>query len=184
MIDTIPPYRWHDLREEIATLFNTRGQDHYGEGVSQLEHASQSAQLAIDEGAGPTLIAAAFLHDIGHLLDKGADPSSAGDSDRYHERLGARWIAKRFGDAMAAPIAAHVEAKRYLCAIEPGYEATLSDASRQSLALQGGPMSETEADSFANQPGATEAVMLRRWDDAAKVSGALPITVEQFLRLI
>jgi len=184
VIATIPPYRWDDLRGAIATLYETHGQDHYGEGVSQLEHASQAAQLAIDAGARPTLIAAAFLHDIGHLLDKGADPSSAGDSDRYHERIGAGWIAKRFGDAMAAPIGAHVEAKRYLCAIEPGYEATLSEASRHSLALQGGPMGEAEAQAFADQPGAADAVMLRRWDDAAKVPGALPITVEQFLGLI
>lgn len=184
MIDVIPPHRWPDLRETIVALYETRGQDSYGEGVSQIEHASQAAQMAIDHGAGRDLIAAAFLHDIGHLLDEGADPSQVGDLDRAHERLGARWIAERFGADVARPIAAHVAAKRYLCAVEPGYDDGLSDASRQSLALQGGPMSAAEVKTFGNQPNAAEAVLLRRWDDGAKIPGSLPLTVRDVMAIL
>ena len=42
-------------------------------------------------------------------------------------------------------VEAHVQAKRYLCFKNPKYFARLSDASRGTLAWQGGPMSETEA---------------------------------------
>jgi gamma-butyrobetaine dioxygenase len=65
----------------------------------------------------------------------------------------------------------HVAAKRYLCAVEEPYLAGLSPASVQSLALQGGPMSDVEARAFERLPFATEAIRLRRWDDEAKIPG-------------
>ena len=72
---------------------------------------------------------------------------------------------------MTAPVRLHVAAKRYLCAIEPDYLATLSSASQLSLRLQGGPFTSHEAELFAQEPQFAAAVALRRWDDAAKVPG-------------
>ena len=49
----------------IEQAFRRRGQDHYGEGVSQQEHALQAAWLAEQAGAPAALVVAALLHDIG-----------------------------------------------------------------------------------------------------------------------
>ena len=59
-------------------------------------------------------------------------------------------------------------AKRYLCRVDPDYHSSLSPASVQSLALQGGPFSAEEAGEFEKLACYREAVQLRRWDDAAK----------------
>ena len=55
--------------EEVRDLFERRGSEaHFGEGVSILEHSLQTAWLAEQAGAGPHLMVAALLHDIGHRL--------------------------------------------------------------------------------------------------------------------
>jgi gamma-butyrobetaine dioxygenase len=64
-----------------------------------------------------------------------------------------------------------VGAKRYLCAVEPGYADGLSSASTRSLELQGGPLDVRGVRAFERRAGWQDAVALRRWDDAAKVPG-------------
>jgi gamma-butyrobetaine dioxygenase len=156
--------RLSSLRE-IARLYATRGGHSYGEGVSQLEHALQCAALAEAAGAPPSLIAAALLHDIGHLL---LGDSELLDADGRHEAKGAQALAGLFGPDVRAPIALHVTAKRYLCAREPDYFSALSPASQASLTLQGGPLGAAEAAAFEQRPFSREAVALRRFDDQAK----------------
>jgi gamma-butyrobetaine dioxygenase len=158
--------------EEILQLFQTRGQDAYlGEPVSQAEHALQAAHLAGLDGAPDTLVVAALLHDVGHLLhDLGEDVADRG-IDAHHERSGGSWLARNFGPEVAEPARLHVDAKRYLCAVEPSYLGGLSLASKQSLALQGGPMTPEEIRKFEANPHHLEAVRLRRWDDEAKTPG-------------
>ncbi|WP_439576883.1 HD domain-containing protein, partial [Elioraea sp.] len=147
------------------------GAAHYGEGVSQRAHALQSAWLAEQAGAPAVLIAAALMHDIGHLLHGLPEDIAAHGIDGRHEEIGAAWAARHFLPVAAAPVHLHVAAKRYLVATEPDYAATLSPASARSLGLQGGPMSTEECRAFRALPGAADAVALRRWDDAAKVVG-------------
>ncbi len=161
-----------DQVEEILRLFQTRGRDAYlGEPVSQAEHALQSAHLAVLEGAPDSLVVAALLHDVGHLLhDLGDDAADRGIDDR-HERSGAAWLAKTFGPEVAEPARLHVDAKRYLCAVEPSYLEGLSPGSKLSLALQGGPMTPEEVEHFESNPHHLDAVRLRRWDDQAKIPG-------------
>ncbi len=157
--------------EEIRAAFARRGAETYGEGVSQLEHALQCAQCAERDGAGPALIAATLLHDIGHLIhDLPADIADQG-IDAQHESLGSAWLSRHFGPGVTEPVRLHVAAKRYLAATEPGYFDLLSPASVQSLRLQGGPMSAEECARFAAERFAGEAVNLRRWDDEGKVVG-------------
>ena len=62
--------------------------------------------------------------------------------------------------------------ERYLTAIDPGYVATLSPGSAQSLELQCGPFSPEQARRFAAAAGAADAIRLRRWDEGAKRPGA------------
>jgi phosphonate degradation associated HDIG domain protein len=158
--------------ELIDRLFETlevEGGARYGmEAINQLEHALQSALQAEQEDAGPALITAALLHDIGHLIHKLGIAAERGIDDR-HEVLGEKLLRQGFDDDVVLPVALHVDAKRYLCRVEPGYFDTLSPASVRSLQLQGGPFSEGEADEFIRHPGGEAAVRLRRWDENAKV---------------
>lgn len=156
----------------IDALYAGKGGDHYGEGVSQMDHALQSAMLAEADGAADALVVAALLHDIGHFLHPDAQAAAdRGVSDR-HEHIGAGWLAEGgFAAEVTEPIRLHVDAKRYLCAAEPGYRAGLSAASRRSLDAQGGTFDTAAADQFTALPYAGDAVRLRRWDDSAKVVG-------------
>lgn len=153
--------------EELERLYAARGGLHYGEGVTQLDHALQSAALAQAQGCPPGLVVAALLHDVGHLLETDEELAEAGIDDR-HEATGARALGGLFGEAVCRPIALHVAAKRYLCFTEPQYFAGLSPASQLSLALQGGPFSQAQALAFARAPYWREAVQLRRFDDMGK----------------
>jgi phosphonate degradation associated HDIG domain protein len=156
----------------IFTLFREKGQGAYfGEAVTEAEHALQSAHLAEQSGAAPELVAAALLHDVGHLLHGlGEDVADRGIDGR-HEDVGAAWLERHFSRAVVDAVRLHVAAKRYLCAVEPAYHAQLSEASRRSLDLQGGPMSAEEVRRFEQEPGFRAAVAVRRWDDVAKVPG-------------
>ena len=156
----------------IERLFEDAGQRLYGgEAVSQLEHALQAAWLAERNGGDDALVVACLLHDLGHLLSAQGDGDLAAGLDDEHQHRVLPGLRGGWPDSVVAAIALHVDAKRYLCQIEPGYAATLSEASRQSLALQGGPMTPEEALAFLDQPHAWRAIALRRHDDAAKVVG-------------
>jgi [1-hydroxy-2-(trimethylamino)ethyl]phosphonate dioxygenase len=168
--------------EEIIRLFEVRGRDAYlGEPVSQAEHALQAAHLADQEGANDALTVAALLHDVGHLLHElGEDVADRG-IDARHEIAGGSWLASHFGPEVVEPARLHVDAKRYLCAVEPAYREGLSPASNLSLALQGGPMSPAEISRFTSNPHHRDAVRLRRWDDEAKVPGLAVPGLDHYL---
>src|SRR5215470_2131 len=161
-----------DAIDQIFERFERHGGADYGsERVRQLEHALQCAALAETEGAEASLITAALLHDIGHLLhDLGERPAARGIDDR-HELRGREWLGRWFGEAVTEPVRHPVDAKRYLTASAPGYFATLSPASVRSLELQGGPFTAELGASFIGLPYAPDAVRLRRWDEAAKAPG-------------
>ncbi len=158
------------VADEVVSIFAKRGESaYYGEDVSQLEHALQAALCAQTQGASKALIVAALVHDIGHLLDDGPEDIADQGIDSKHEEVGRRWLEGRFGKEVSEPVALHVPAKRYLCATNANYLAKLSQASIQSLALQGGPMSLEEVREFEANPFHKEAVLLRGWDDEAKI---------------
>jgi gamma-butyrobetaine dioxygenase len=153
--------------EDILAAYDRLGARAYGEDVSQAEHALQCAALAARDGAADSLVAAALLHDYGHLLE-GLEDTGEPEADAGHERVGADLLSPLFGSAVTQPIALHVAAKRYLCAVEPGYLGALSAASRHSLVLQGGPFTADQAARFERLEGFADAVRLRRYDDQAK----------------
>ena len=157
--------------DEISRAFAERGGDHYGEHVTQLEHALQCALLAQEEGASDALIAAALLHDYGQLFEGRGDVAERQGRDARHEIHGARALRLWFGPEVTGPIALHVAAKRYLCAVEAGYEDALSPASALSLRLQGGRFTAAQRQSFEIRPYAADAIRLRHWDDSGKLVG-------------
>lgn len=162
--------------DDIETLFARRGAEQYsGEPVTQLEHALQSAQLAEQAGSDDELITACLLHDLGHMLfeqgGSGAESPTLHGVDDLHQYQALPFLRGLFPERVLGGIRLHVDAKRYLCATVPGYEAALSPDSIRSLKLQGGTFTPEQAAAFIAQPGAEDAVKLRRWDDLAKVGG-------------
>ena len=109
-----PGGRMNAVVEEIEALFARHGGEFYGEGVTMLQHALQTAALAQAEGADDALVVAALLHDVGHFLQ----PTDDSYGYHKHDRSGGEWLARRFGPAVSEPVRLHVAAKRYLCATE------------------------------------------------------------------
>src|SRR5215467_6081740 len=97
------------ITDQIASLFNTHGHNAYfGEGVSQLEHALQTAWLAERAKAGPALVVAALLHDIGHLVHGLPEDIADRGVDGHHEGAGAAWLQSHFGPEVTEPVRLHV----------------------------------------------------------------------------
>ena len=156
----------------IIQLYRRYGGERYGEQVTQLDHALQAADLAASDGYDDEMVAAAFLHDIGHLLEHdGLEPM--GDYDmRAHDLLGADYLAAAgFSKRVVKLVAAHVQAKRYLCTVENGYYQMLSACSKESLELQGGIMSADETSDFSIRSDLEDVLALRRYDDRGKAFG-------------
>ena len=173
------------VSQEVLSIYGRLGSGAYfGERISMLEHGLQAAHFAKVLGAPDTLVIAALLHDVGHLLE--AVPEAIEDwiSDARHEVSGARWLAQRFAPAVSEPVRLHVPAKRYLCATDAGYFAQLSSASVHTLKLQGGPMVAAEISRFEAEPCYREAIVVRRCDDQGKVAGLKTPVLQDYTALI
>lgn len=170
---------------DIRSLFEQYGGIAYsGEPVTQLQHALQSGVLAEEAGANDELVAAAFLHDLGHLLNlQGATPTERGIDD-LHQYFALPFLRAVLPDAVLEPIRLHVDAKRCLCAIDDAYFDQLSADSVRSLQLQGGIFSRDEAEAFLEKPYAQDALRLRKWDDRAKEENRATPDIEHYLAVV
>ncbi len=172
----------HEIKDPVGFLLSVMesqaGFKNF-EGISRLEHGLQSATNAEQNGATSALIVASLLHDIGSIL-RANHPDLAGDPERGHEEIGAKVLVRWFGPEVTEPIALHVMAKRYLVATEAGYAGKLSPISVKSLKAQGLPLTASESDAFLALPYAKDALALRHWDEAAKISGAVTPSLEHF----
>jgi gamma-butyrobetaine dioxygenase len=159
-----------DPVDEIGELFADEGaQDYLGEDVSVAVHMRQAGALAEAAGAPPEQVAAALLHDVGHICGGTVSGRELmAGTDNEHGEAGAAWLGQWFGPEVTEPVRLHVAAKRYLCAVEPGYFEKLSAASVYTLSVQGGPMNDAEVAAFEALPQAGAAVAVRRWDEEAK----------------
>jgi len=158
---------------DICILFARKGGRAYdGEPVTQLEHALQTASRAEESGASPTIVTAALLHDLGHLLNDQGDTPTLRGIDDVHQFAALPFLRGLFDEDVLVPIKLHVDAKRYLCATRGEYYDALSVDSKRSLVLQGGVFTKAQADAFIAQPHARSAVDVRLWDDLAKIPGA------------
>jgi predicted HD phosphohydrolase len=159
--------------QEILHLFRQHGHIEYGERCTQLSHAVQAGLIAKEKGYGDELILAAFLHDIGHLypLEFGqtAFQTMGNFGMEAHDRWGGECLRKwGFSDRIAATVKNHVAAKRYLCLADARYYDQLSEASKETLRYQGGPMTEEEARAFEKDPFFDDSIRIRLVDDEAK----------------
>ena len=174
---------------DIEQLLGSRATIWYGqEAVSQLDHALQCAHLAEQADETPETVVAALLHDLGDMLNAERDPVADADAppekDDLHQYVALPFLRSLFPDAVLEPIKLHVDAKRYLCAVDAGYWEALSPASKHSLELQGGRYDEEQVRSFEALTFYSEAVRLRRYDDLAKVPGHITPPLAHYATLM
>lgn len=159
--------------ETIIHIFRTHGHIDYGEGCSVLSHSIQAGYIAKEKGYDKELILAAFLHDIGHLSPLEEAEANIGRMGEFgleaHEDLGETFLkAHGFSERIIATVKNHVDSKRYLCYAEADYYAQLSNASKETLNYQGGPMQEAEAKAFERTFFFADSIRIRRIDEEAK----------------
>ena len=171
---------------KIVSTFEAKGDESYAnEPVTQLEHALQAANLAKEHHASETLICAALLHDLGHILAVNQLPTTTRENlHDQHEEKGYQFLKAYFGEAVAGPVGLHVAAKRYLCSTDATYQSSLSPTSLKSFYDQGGKMSAKEIDTFEQHPFFGDAIQLRRWDDLAKEARKKVPTLESYLPML
>ncbi|MDH4075607.1 MAG: HD domain-containing protein [Acidimicrobiia bacterium] len=173
-----------EIADALIGLYRRLGHDRAEtSGVTIGEHACQAAAYALAAGAPDPLVVAALFHDIGHLL---LGPGSAlrASAEPAHEVVGADFLARWFDQKVTAPVRLHVAAKRYLCAVDPYYEATLTSASARSLIIQGGPLSPDELARFVFEAGGADAIELRRWDDLAHRPGTPAPSLDVYQQMV
>src|SRR5688572_8047509 len=174
-----------EIEERIAQVFSLYEKfgnaDYIGEPVSQIEHMSQAAQLAMAEGFDDEVILAAFFHDIGHICVMHNETNSMdGYGIKSHEKVGADFLRERgFPEKIAKLVENHVQAKRYLTFKYPEYFRSLSDASKKTLEFQGGKMNAEEAEAFEKDTFFEASVRLRKWDERAKEMDIALLDLEQ-----
>lgn len=104
----------HTVEQKVNEVFSwylLRGSDDYiGEPVSQIEHMSQAAQLAMVEGYDDEVVLAAFFHDIGHICRPDDNAASMGGYGVVsHERVGADYLRTcGFSERVARLVERHV----------------------------------------------------------------------------
>ena len=156
--------RLEDLRSAFEEAARDRSAAGENGGYSLLEHMLQCADLlAAWRPDDEELALAGLVHDLGHVLDQGAE-------DRHGE-VAADYLRPLLGDRVADLVALHVPAKRYLVAVAADYAGLLSPASSTSLSHQGAAMSIDEQRRFESHARAADAVLLRKADDLAKEAG-------------
>jgi predicted HD phosphohydrolase len=135
-----------------------------GETVNLLAHALQCAGLLATRAPDDLeLQVAGLVHDLGTVL--------APNEPATHAKTGADAVRLLLGDRVAALVAAHDQAKRYLVTIDDDYRERLSDRSIETLARQGGFLDDAARVAFERNPDFEACVALRNADDDAKVPG-------------
>lgn len=171
--------------DEIFSLYEKYGAGEYaGEKVTQLQHMVQAGELAKDAGYDDEVILAAFLHDIGHILETEHDQMD-GFGTVDHEKVGADFLRERgFSERLARLVENHVSAKRYLTFKNPAYFEGLSEASRKTLEYQGGRMTAEEAADFERDELFKEFIDMRYWDEQAKIEDMPLASIDYYKNLM
>jgi predicted HD phosphohydrolase len=197
--------------KKILDLYEKYGNNDYiGEHITQTEHALQCAECAetdpriaiYDDYIKNCVIVAALLHDIGHLvgMEKGEMEMKNintldGNSNCIslgivgHEGIGSAFL-KDCGMPylICELVASHVQAKRYLCTTSRYYYDKLSDASKETMKIQGGLMSPQELRDFKTSILPELKIYLREFDDLGKkidiINTTTPNSIEKYKKQI
>ena len=169
--------------DKIINKYQNNNSLYIGEKVTMTEHMVQTAMLAEQNHSTESLICACLLHDFGHLIIENPDQLVSKSIDGKHENIGFNFLKNYFKPEVVEPIKLHVQAKRYLCR-NKSYWNTLSEASKVSLKLQGGIMSNDEAKKFVSLKFHDDAILLRKYDDEGKIPNIKIKKIEDYRNLI
>ena len=166
-----------NVREVVDKIFyyyeRYGNRDYIGEPVTQVEHMVQGAMFAEIDKRSPEIVLAMLFHDIGHLLEFEVQDENEkmGNLGVMHHESKGRYFLDNLGIPYPIPnlVENHVKVKRYLVAKNPKYYEELSDASKQTLTYQGGPMNQKEINEFETDPIFNESIMVREYDEMSKV---------------
>jgi predicted HD phosphohydrolase len=166
------------IADEIISKFRIKGHLQFGDKVSVLSRSFQTGLKAYELGLHPSIVVAAFLHDIGHLVPR-QEFLRIGNREFWgvenHENIGAEYLKIHgFTAPVITPVRNHVLAKRYLCFKDPDYTQKLSTASKVTLSFQGGPMNIKEAVAFEEDPFFNSSVQLRYLIEESKDPSFVP----------
>ena len=168
---------------KIINKYQTNNSLYIGEKVTMTEHMVQTAMLAEQNHSSESLICACLLHDYGHFIIEDPDHWISKSIDGKHENIAFNFLKNYFKPEICEPIKLHVQAKRYLCR-NKSYWNILSEASKVSLKLQGGIMSDNEAKKFVSLKFHDDAILLRKYDDEGKIPNTKIKKIEEYRDLI
>jgi predicted HD phosphohydrolase len=172
-----------NIVEEIIFNFSNNKSLYIGEGLTMSEHMIQTAMLAEKNKCADDLICSSLLHDYGHFVVENPDQLIANQINGNHEIIGANYLKDFFSNEIIEPILLHVDAKKYL-ARNNKYFDNLSEASKTSLKLQGGIMSDNEAKQFEKNKNYKNAIKLRRFDEGAKKQNIKIKNIKDYKKLL
>ena len=183
-----PDHRWQGssllgrelpLVDVVLELLAATADETYGERLSMLDHALQSAAGAAADDAGDEMVLACLLHDLGHILGRpvtGVFPATPRSAPGLCNTCLTRPLSSPFA-AMSWPSGTAWPSSR-------DYHDHLSKASQMSLAEQGGPLCADDAEVFRVGAFAAEAMRLRAYDDDGKVDGLVIPPLETYRGLL
>jgi len=171
------------ILDKIISNFKNNKSLYIGEKITMSEHMIQSAMLAEKTKVNDDLICSCLLHDYGHFIIEDPDELVKNDKDGEHESIGYEYLKNFFKKEIVEPIKYHVLAKRYL-ARDKKYFNFLSEASKISLKLQGGVLSDKESKKFEKKEYFKNSVLVRKFDEAAKKTGLKMKTIDDYKSLL
>ena len=169
--------------DKIINKYQNNNSLYIGEKVTITEHMVQTAMLAEENNSTESLVCACLLHDFGHFIIQDPDYLVTKSIDGKHENVAFNFLKNYFKPEVFEPIKLHVQAKRYLCR-NKSYWNILSEASKTSLKLQGGIMSDNEAKKFVSLKFHDDAILLRKYDDDGKIPNIKTKKIEDYRDLI
>ena len=172
-----------NIVNQIILAFTNNKSLYIGEGLTMSEHMIQTAMLAENNKSSSDLICSSLLHDYGHFVIEDPNQLVNDKIDGNHEAIGANYLKNFFSNEIIYPILLHVDAKRYL-ARDTKYFNSLSEASKISLNLQDGIMTDKEANKFEQNENYENAIKLRRFDEGAKKTNIKIKKIEDYKKLL
>ena len=172
-----------NIIDEITSNFLRNTSLYIGEKITMSEHMIQTAMIAEEKNSSSNLICSSLLHDYGHFILENPDNLVKQSKDGKHEDIGYEFLKKYFSKDVLGPIKYHVKAKRYL-AREEKYYNLLSKASKVSLKIQGGAMSNEESKKFEISEFFENSIKLRKFDEMAKKSGLKIKSINEYKNLL
>ena len=181
-IDQISLFQMNIVSKIISSYLNNKSL-YIGEKVTMTEHMIQTAMLAEKKNSSDSLVCSSLLHDYGHFILDNPDDLIKKRKDGRHEDLGYIFLKKYFVKDVVGPIKYHVKAKKYLARNRKYFE-NLSEASKISLELQGGVMTDSEAIKFENNEFFESSIKLRKFDEGAKKVGIKIKSINDYRNLL